>query len=177
MKWMSALALLVAVSLGQSPPGGPSRPPHAPKDPQHNEKMHMMKMWKLTEELKLTEDQGKVFFPRHNSFTDEMFAMNEKQNDLLKRVDEMLEKGGKVNEKDISDILQQVTEIEKNKLDKRREFFLGLDDVLTPEQRAKFLVFEGRFKRELWHQVRGHSGMESEMPGPMMKSKKKWRRP
>lgn len=174
MKWISVVPFLLAMAVAQSPPYGPG--PGGPQMHGPGEGMRMMKMWKLTELLELTEDQAQVFFPRHNSLSDELHAMGEKQNDLLKNVDDMLEEGKKINEKDLSQILKEITDIEKQKLEKRREFFDGLGDILTPEQKAQYMVFEGRFKHELWKHVRGEAGMKSDEHEHMMKRKMK-RRP
>ncbi|MFQ6676525.1 MAG: hypothetical protein ACE5LH_09325 [Fidelibacterota bacterium] len=171
MRWISTLVLLLAVAVAQNPPYGPG--PGDTESSEPGERIRMMKMWKLTELLALTEDQAKVFFPRHNSLSDELQAMSEKQNDLLKKVDEMLDKGGKINDKDLSAILKEITDIEKAKLDRKREFFEKLDDVLTPEQKARYLVFEARFKRELLRHVRDRAGMESHRPRMKMK-RKRW---
>lgn len=131
-------------------------------------------MWKLTELLELTEDQAQVFFPRHNSLTDELRAMSDKQKDLLEGVDALLKEEKEIDEKDLTRILREITDIEKEKLEKRREFFEGLGDILTPEQKAKYMVFEGRFKHELWQHVKKRVRMEHDQPGPGMKKKRKW---
>ncbi|MFQ6616099.1 MAG: hypothetical protein ACE5HZ_04940 [Fidelibacterota bacterium] len=174
MKWIKVYLFLLAVAVAQEPPYGPG--PHGMEMPQRDEGIRMMKMWKLTEVLELTEDQAKVFFPRHSSFTDQVRALSDKQSDLLKEVDAMLDEGKKIQGKDLSRILEEVTVIEKEKLDKKREFFEGLGDILTPEQKARFLVFEGRFKRDLWHHVRRRAGMGSDQHEMKMKMKSKRKR-
>ena len=54
--------------------------------------------------------------------------------------------------------------VDKKKIDKKQEFIEGLDDVLTARQKAKYVVFEIRFKTQLRDAIRHKRPMEPQKP-------------
>lgn len=146
-----SLGLLLSLLPAQQPLHPPVAP-GVPGGPQ-GERIEMIKMWKLTESLDLSEEQAQKFFPRYNSLVKELEDLGKQQRDLMKGMGEMLKEGKKVNEKELDRTVKQVTEIEKRKIDKKQQFVEGLGDILTPDQRAKYIVFEARFKRELRERI------------------------
>ncbi len=123
--------------------------------PDH-EKIEMMKMWKLTEHLDLSEDQAAKFFPRYKALEKELQEMDKSQRDLMKQIKEMMEEGKEVKDKELNRIVKKASEIEKQKIDKKWEFVESLGEVLTPEQKAKYIGFQIRFKHALRDAIRDH---------------------
>ena len=48
---------------------------------------------------------------------------------------------------------KRLEEIEQQMLDERKKFYNSLDDLLTNEQIAKFIVFQSKFRREIMRQM------------------------
>jgi len=123
--------------------------------PDHD-KIEMMKMWKLTEHLDLSEEQAAKFFPRYKALEKELQEMDKSQGDLMKQINEMMEGGKEVKDKELNRIVKKTSDIQKQKIDKKWEFVENLGEVLTPEQKAKYIGFEIRFKHALRDAIRDH---------------------
>lgn len=118
------------------------------------ERMEMMKIWKMTEFLDLSEEQAEKFFPRYKALSKELEEMSKQQREVMMAIKEILKGDKEIQGKEIDKIVQKASEIEKKKIDKKQEFIEGLGDVLTARQKAKYIVFEIRFKNQLREAIR-----------------------
>ena len=128
------------------------------------ERMEMMKMWKMTEYLDLSEEQAEKFFPMYRTLSKELEEMSIQQREVMMNKKEILDGDKEIQGKEINKIVQNASEVEKKKIDKKQEFIEGLDDVLTARQKAKYVVFEIRFKTQLRDAIRHKRPMEPQKP-------------
>ena len=74
------------------------------KKDRRSEKMEMMTVWKLTEHLKLTEEQGEKFFPRFRGHREELEKIHQEQRQLMQTLQEKIERGDEIKDNDTQNI-------------------------------------------------------------------------
>ncbi|MEE9167682.1 MAG: hypothetical protein V3U24_09540 [Candidatus Neomarinimicrobiota bacterium] len=159
MKSIVAVLFILAVTSGQPPaPPGPDQSLMS----RQSERFELMKMWKLTDVLGLSEEQAQKFFPRHNSLVDGLEELSEQQKELMSGLHEAVDEGKTVTDKDVNGVMKKVLDMERMKLNQKQDFVENLGDILTPEQKAKYVVFEVRFREHLLRQIREQRGMKRE---------------
>ena len=126
------------------------------KKDRRSEKMEMMTVWKLTEHLKLTEEQGEKFFPRFRVHREELEKIHQEQRQLMQTLQEKIERGDEIKDNDIKSQVENLAELENKKLDLQGEFITGLEGVLNNTQRAKLIGFERRLRQEVKDQMKEH---------------------
>ena len=120
-------------------------------DPRKN--MRLMMKWKLTEYLDLNENQAEKFFPRMNSHEKEMKIINNEIKNLKDELDEYILSGSSTKRKNNS-VLEQIRNLEQNKVNLRFDYLNSVDDILNPSQVSKLLIFENKFRRSLKDQIK-----------------------
>ncbi len=123
------------------------------------ENIEIMKKWKLTEYLNLTEDQAEKFFPRLNELENQLKEIAEKRQEFNKILNDMAD-GNDANNKEMNKIINQIYDLEVEKLKIRKDHYKNIDDILTIEQKAKYLVFEKKFKKRMKNQFRERDGFK-----------------
>jgi len=126
------------------------------KKDRRSEKMEIMTVWKLTEHLKLTEEQGEKFFPRFRGHREELEKIHQEQRQLMKTLQEKIERGDEIKDNEIKSQVENLAELENKKLDLQGEFITGLEGVLNNTQRAKLIGFERRLRQEVKNQMKEH---------------------
>jgi len=144
-----ALALVMA-GLVLAQPG--HRPLATDPRPSTSRKLEALRIWRLTQELDLNEDQAALFFPK-------IRAMRElrRQHRLVRRalLDDLEERlaADPVDPALLTPILDSLATIEDN----LREAELGLrreiNAILSIEQQARLYVFEAGFDRQARHVI------------------------
>lgn len=105
---------------------------------------------KLIEELNMSEEVTMKFFAKRNEFREKGKRLNEKIDSLSilireKSSDNDEQTSSAEWKKIIDEFVTTEKMLQKNKLD----FFNSLQNLLTPQQMAKFLAFEQRFREEV----------------------------
>ena len=160
----------------------PGSPPMTPlQDHRRGNRLEMMKMWQLTERLALTEEQASKFFPRYNALEKELRELGMEQRELLFEMRKMMGDDKEITDKELEIITKKVSELEQEKIEKKQKFFNGLDEFLSPSQRAGYYGFELWFKDELRQGLkeRGKMGPPGK-PGDWkkdLKRQKRWNEP
>lgn len=108
-------------------------------------------MWRLTEELNLTEEQASKIFPKLKRIRELKEKRKEERDKEIEKLSELLAKKAKGDE-----IKKQVELIRNNDKKHQNECEKIQDEIfaiLTPEQQAKYLLFhigfEGKIKKML----------------------------
>jgi len=127
-------------------PGGPS-----------HEDAEMIKKWKLIEFLDIGEDQSDKFFTRINSFEKEVKGIRKKEKELRESIHELLEED-KLNRKKVEKLMDEYFEFQKEKLELRRLHHKNMSGILTPEQTAKYLIFDQHFKKRIKEHLKDRKG-------------------
>ena len=161
---MRKLAILVLLGLGfvlaissylQAQPLPPQPPPPPPPDEDMMNRIEMMKIWKLTELLKLSPEQSTQIFPilqRH----EKQFREKAKQKDMIfQRLRVQLKvEGGGVSKAEAEKSIRDVMALEQEAMQLRKTMYDELANVLTSDQLAKYLIFESAFNDEISQMIR-----------------------
>lgn len=165
IKYLVAFLVLTAaaVTLAQPPP--PMGPEGGPMREKVRERIHTMKIWKLTEEVGLTSEQSEKFFPVYNKYQKALEDLESKRADLVDRLENLTNATGS-SDKDINDAMAALNDIPRQMLVERDKFQKDISVILPLQQQAKLAVFEERFKqrlqefiRDIRQQYRGGRGM------------------
>ncbi|MBT3180409.1 MAG: hypothetical protein HOB40_04730 [Candidatus Marinimicrobia bacterium] len=131
------------------------------KDHERSEKMEMMMVWKLTDELALTTEQAEKFFPRFRQHRQELDDTKKMERALGKDLKQKVKKDKDISEKDVKETIKKMTELRKQVVDLESNFLLGMDDLLSPVQLARL----GMFKQKMMKNVRGELKEHREKKG------------
>lgn len=153
-KYFLFLSILLVTSgvFGQVKDGDQRRP-------RPFEKIEQLEKAKLIEVLDLDEQTAIKFFSRRKEhqkqIRDLMFSREKMLNELEKNIKEK-------NSKDnyYSDQVNKILDIEKQMSIAKQNFFDSLNDLFTPEQIARFTVFEYKFRREIAQSLMGRKRPE-----------------
>jgi len=107
-------------------------------------RVRTMKIWKMTEELNLSEDQAAKFFPMQNQMENKMDEIDQDRQIKMMELDNEVWKE-KPDGKKINDLMEKLETLEKSMLDLRLKFRQDVRGVLTPEQMGKMVLFHQRF--------------------------------
>ncbi len=121
------------------------------------ERLNTLKMWKLTEYLDLSEQQAERFFPKERSLQKELEGFDRRRRELHEDFQEKID-DGTVEGEDIDRFVAARAEVEKSRIDLRIRHVRDIGDVLSVNQRARFVVFNEYFMRQI------RQGLGDEMP-------------
>ncbi len=141
------------------------------------EKMEMMMAWKLTEHLKLTNEEAEKFFPRFREHRETTDAFTDKEKKIYSEIKEKIERGDALSNKDLDKLLDDLSELEEKKLKAKKSFINGLEGHLNNVQRAKLIGFEHRFRKEVREQLKHHKkgGKKHDRPNFKKNGKHFWK--
>ena len=151
-----AAAILLCLPLTGSTQPGPDDDPSVmmPMRRERIEKrIQTMRMWKLTEELDLTEDQASRFMPL-------MHSMDRKLDDLRHTRQETIRKLGdlawdeKVHAEEINKLITDLESLEEQQLAVRKQFRQDVSGVLKPAQMGRLVLFNLRFPEIVRESIR-----------------------
>ncbi len=162
----SMLIVLMGVSaLAQQPPMGERGFGHGMG--MHKKNLENLRMLKLLEVLKLSEEQNIEFLARFSSHRVEMQNINERTENEVEQLIEKLkaiEVGEDIKEKELKEHIEKIEKLKQERIEKRIDFYNKTAELLTTEQQAKLLVFEERFERELIESMRGFHNRRAPRP-------------
>ncbi|MCS7014233.1 MAG: hypothetical protein RMI34_07125 [Chloroherpetonaceae bacterium] len=110
-------------------------------------RLRQLRIWKLTDRLKMTEEQSIRFFPKYNRYQDEYFAKVEQLHAQMRELRELEAKKAPDSEldKQVEKILATRTEMSGLFSKYAKEF----REVLTAQQLAELMLFERDFLDDL----------------------------
>lgn len=125
------------------------------------EKMEMMMMWRLTEDLELTEKQAETFFPKYRAHQEEMEKLRGEGTKSMQEIRELLKEGKSISDKDVDKAMKMFKELEMKKTEIRVEFVKSLKGTLTSEQRAKLMLAPHKMRQEARRNIMEHKKFRS----------------
>ena len=132
-----------------------------------SERMEMMMVWRLTDDLELTTEQAEKFFPRFRKHREAMDETRKKERALGKELKKKLKKEENISVDDVKETVKKITELKKSSLDLESEFLLGMDDLLSTRQLANLGLFKHKMMKdvrgELKERKKNHRGMKKNM--------------
>lgn len=141
-------AFITVLTWGFAQDGPP--PPMAGERP--HERIEQWKKVRLIEILDLKEDQSVRFFARLKEHDLLRRQLMKEKGEALDRLDRLVR--NRASEGDLEKAFPDVLAVDDRMRDEQRRYFSGLSDLLTPEQRAKLLLFERQFEKELREAMR-----------------------
>ena len=139
---------------------------------QYSERMEMMLMWKLTDELELTEDQAETFFPLMRSHQKEVMELRRQEKVLFEPMYEKMKRNGKINQSEVNSLLKEIAKMDDNKTKQRVKFIEKSSEVLEPSQQLRLLMFEPKIKSQVQRDMRERFKPKPSKRGRMKKEKR-----
>lgn len=111
-----------------------------------------VKIYRLTQELDLTTEQAVRFFPKLNDLQKIERKFGEDKMRIIHGLKELLREHA--SDEKILEVVAKFEELQKDKLTKQIEKMKEIWQILTPVQRAKFLIFQEEFNREIREMIK-----------------------
>jgi len=141
------LWLLSPVSEAVAQPLAPAAP-KSPGVPEGRRLIEAIKIWKMTEALNLDEDQAAKLFPKLAQLEASRREFQRRQRLLRNEMAELL-KQRPLRDEEIKTRLDQLDRAETDFRGHEQAIRGGLRSILSPEQQARFALFEDRFETEM----------------------------
>lgn len=155
---MNKIFYLILLTLLILPAQAQERREHRKMD----SKIEQLEKVKLIEALDLTEDQSVRFFARRNEHRREIEKLEERSDELLRIMENMLDERDEKNLAEQKKLLNELLDIRIQIENKRRQFILSLNDILTFDQISRLVVFEKKFREEIRKILMKRKGLPKE---------------
>ena len=135
---------------------------------QLRDRVNTIMIAKLDEYLDLTMEQAEQFFPKFRHFNNQREELEQSRRDAMGDLI-TVEDSEPDNEKKIEDLIDRLESIDGNLINLNREFRKEIRSILTPRQRARFVIFSQRFPeqiRRIIEDVRRERAGRDEGPPP-----------
>jgi Spy/CpxP family protein refolding chaperone len=148
-KHLSALSglLILGIAIAFAQPLNPEVPP-PPERPAPKELIETLRKVRLIEELKLTEEQSVKFFPKLNEIREAREKFDQERKALIDELRDLLGKEKKPADQ-INAKIDKLFQLEEEFNNKESGLKKELRKILSPEQQARFILFQLRFEREM----------------------------
>ncbi|NHZ85093.1 MAG: hypothetical protein GWP19_04335 [Planctomycetia bacterium] len=123
-------------------------------EPMQQERMEMMMVWKLTEDLKLTPQQADKFFPRMRAHRENIAMIDKDIRETVKDIRKKVDRGDNISDKEFDAVYRKVTALEMEKIDEKIRFMGEMKGILNNAQRVKLAIFKERFTREIQERIK-----------------------
>ncbi len=111
------------------------------------ERIERFKKVRLIEMLDIKEEQSVRFLARLNEHDNIKRELVKAKMDLLDKIERLVRNNA--DGKEFEKLFPDVTAANKKIFEQDQKFFDGLSDILTTEQKGKYLLFERHFEQEL----------------------------
>jgi hypothetical protein len=148
---MTHILLLVSLTiaiLGQSVQAQPL----GPDERRPFERIEHFKKVRLIEMLDMKEEQSVRFFARLNEHDNAKRDLMKEKMDVLDKIERLVR--NHAEGKEFEKLFPEIAALDERLAREDQKFFSGLSDVLSAEQRGKYLLFERQFDRELREAMR-----------------------
>lgn len=150
---------LLAQVLDEMPPDEPlygfgQGPPRNIVPEQRRKHLEQFRMLKLLELIDLSEEQEIEFITVYRGARKNQQRLDRQREELLNELAIGLREQS-IADSRIIEIANELQRFEEEKLKQRAIIFAKMNNLLTPEQFGKLLVFQGRFELELLKACRG----------------------
>jgi hypothetical protein len=111
--------------------------------------MAQLEKIKLIEVMNMDEETTLRFFSRRAEFQKEHEEMRDNIDGKIDLLEATLKSARVVTEVELQTMINEIIELHQAFENKRAEFIKSLNDILSTDQIARYVVFEKRFKDEL----------------------------
>lgn len=134
---------MVVILLGRSAVAQPFQS----DDQKPFERIEHFKKVRLIEILDMKEEQSVRFFARLNEHENLKRELMKEKMDVLDKIERLVR--NHADEREFEKLFPEVESANAKIVQEDGKFFNSLSDILSAEQRGKFLLFERHFEREL----------------------------
>jgi hypothetical protein len=113
------------------------------------QKMEELKKIKLIDVLQLDEETSIKFFTRRSEHIKKIEELIQLRNDKIDKIEDILKSDESNNESILTKEINDFHQLEEKEFQERQRFLKSASEILTPEQMAKLIVFEERFRRDV----------------------------
>lgn len=113
------------------------------------EKIKSLKVAYFTEQLELSSNEAKGFWPIYDNFEKKLHTLYRSRRDLKRKYDY-----NNLSEKDSKHLLETYLEFEKEKVDITKTYYAKISKVLSYRKTYKLARLEEEFKRRLIREYR-----------------------
>lgn len=132
-----------------APPLGDDQSPQAiEKRKKIRERIELIRMWKLAEELQLTEETGAKLFPILQKYDEKWIGLQGERRTIIQGLRKALHDEG-ISDQEVEATMVRMEENASAAVDLLREQRQELKGILSPRQQARFILFQRRFHREI----------------------------
>jgi len=123
------------------------------------ERLELLKLWRLVDELEITEEQSVRLFPVLSAHRRAVRDLQAKHRTVGEDLERLLQKEG-VSDGELRDKMGALRLLESQESELKSSFHKQLEGLLSARQQAQFLLFEGRFRGDLRGIVRQFRELE-----------------
>lgn len=145
-KLFPILILIAAISITSFAQFKPQRPPD--NRAHLRERVGLIRMWKLIERLELTEQQSLIFFPAMNEHDVRIRTLRDEEERLLDKIEAQFQ-AITLDMRALEAVVDSVAMLRDERLSVELVFIDKVNQILTVEQKAKFLLFDRVFEKEI----------------------------
>ena len=155
---------LLSMILGCFPAWG--EPWREMKDPHERsrERIQMMKIWKMTETLKLDRESTARFIAVNNYYEETRKKVHRDFREDIQKVRNLLREMNPP-ERELKELAVRLKNRKKEMNDLENKQLEEETNLLKPEQQARYFIFQIDFRREMENMIREVQGERSPRPG------------
>ena len=153
--WL-ALVLIIALGLSggklfaqasEPPPPREERPMNRERADELRKRIELIWMWKLTEELDLTKEEGAKLFPLLSTYEEKKHELREENRRIILILKHMIDEGA--SEGDLKRTIRSLEDNDRKLKKVEVEGFSEIAKILSVEKQAKYIVFQEYFRHEI----------------------------
>lgn len=118
-----------------------------------NNKAKIIKKIKMIKHLDLDETQSEKLFTREKDLNKQIDAINKKKNAIKIKMNSIKNKSN-VTHSEVDDLIDEMDDLDMERKKLRRVHQKGVNDILTPSQRLKYVNFDDHFKKEMKEKIK-----------------------
>ena len=143
------------------PPQGEERPMDQERAEELRERIELIWMWKLTEELDLTKEEGAKLFPLLSTYEKKKWELRDENRRIVQTLEQMIDDGA--SEGDLKRTIRSLEDNERERNKIEMDGFSEIAKILSVEKQAKYIVFQEHFRHEI-HSLIKKAQHEERMP-------------
>ncbi len=158
---VALIILLVGVTAGASEEAAEKRRPAQSRIPgreRSKEMLETIRTVRTIETLKLTEQQIAQFLPKQRQMKEMRENYFKVRKVKVEKLAKLLE--SKASPRALEKTLTELKSDEEKYQAENKALRAEIDNILTPEQRARLIIFERDFRKEMRKMLKGHSKRE-----------------
>lgn len=166
----AALLAMPVAAVGQEAGDDPSFAPLPnEKREEIRKKVETLRVWRMTEALKLDDKTAAKFIPVISSLDQKRAELMTENMAMMRQIRLALD-SGKPDEKMLKTAIEKMERNHKEMMQIREKEFEAMKEHLSVEQQARYIVFQREFQREVRHMINsargGGRGRGPAMMGP-----------